>query len=253
MLSGFVCPFRGLRFLFQHPRLLLYIAIPGIINAVLFSVVVWLVASRIGTWLTRFLPRGDAWYWTALFYLLVVIAGIALFLAVVYTFSIIGNLILGPFNDLLSEKVEQVYTDKDINDAWTLAAFFSDSIRSVKVEMGKLMLYLAGIAVLLLLNLLPLVGNAISGALMVLYTLLFLGWEYIDYSMERWRFSLRLKVQTTLRNARAFIGFGAGASLLLLIPIANMVAIPVCVTGATLLFCDIKTGRPFSGEEKLTT
>ena len=45
-----------------------------------------------------------------------------------------------------------------------------------------------------------------------------------------------------MTTRRQVIGqlFGAGAALMLLVPLVNFLAIPVCVTGATLLFCDLR-------------
>ncbi|HQO79256.1 MAG TPA: EI24 domain-containing protein, partial [Thermodesulfobacteriota bacterium] len=144
------------------------------------------------------------------------------------------------FNDLISEKVERIYAGTGYEEAFSLKTVLADILRSIRVEIGKLLVYLAGLMLLLSLNLVPLVGSVFSGSLIMVYTLYFLGWEYIDYSMERWKYSLRLKLKTATANGSAFLGFGAGASLLLFIPLANLMAIPVCAIGATLLFCDLR-------------
>ncbi|MHB8766960.1 MAG: EI24 domain-containing protein, partial [Deferrisomatales bacterium] len=108
---------------------------------------------------------------------------------------------------------------------------------------GRLALYASGFALLLLLHLVPPpLGQLAYGAGLGLFTLFFLGWEYLDYSMERWQFGFGQKRRAALRNAAVFVGFGAGAGLLLLIPLLNLLAIPVCVTGATLLFADLRRG-----------
>jgi len=59
--------------------------------------------------------------------------------------------------------------------------------------------------------------------------------------MERWKYPFRRKLKTAATNISAYIGFGAGASLMLLIPLANLMAIPVCAVGATLLYCDLRS------------
>jgi CysZ protein len=239
-IRGFFYPYRGLKFLFRHPKLLSYAAIPFGINALLFWLFAWFVASRFGGWLERLVPSGDAWYWAVLFYLLLVLFSVVLILIVVYTFTLIGNLILAPFNDLLSEKVEWVYSGNRLEEPFRLRTFAKDLTRSLKAELGRMGLYLTGFVVLLSLNLFPPVGTAIYGVALPVYTLFFLGWEYLDYSMERWRFPFASKRKTAFRNAGAFLGLGAGSALLLLIPFVNLLAIPVCVTGATLLFCDLR-------------
>jgi len=188
------------------------------------------------------LPTADAWYWTILFYVVIVLAVVLLLLIVVYTFTVVGNILLGPFNDMLSEKVEVLYTGSSLDEPFKLKVLLADILRSIKVGIGKLLLYVGGLLALLALNLLPVIGSGLYGVLVGIYTLFFLGWEYVDYSMERWKFRFRVKVKYSFRNAAAFIGFGAGASLMLFVPIINLAAIPFCVIGATLLFCDLKKG-----------
>ena len=73
-----------------------------------------------------------------------------------------------------------------------------------------------------------------------LLTLFFLGWEYLDFSMERWHLGFGAKRKLAFRNLGALLSFGAGAILLLLIPLLNLLAIPVCVIGGTLLICDLR-------------
>lgn len=237
---GFFYPFRGVKFLLGRPRLLTYVAIPFAINTLLYGVFVWFVGTRFSGWLERILPQGDAWYWAALSVLLLTLFAAVLFLIVVYTFTLIGNLVLAPFNDLLSEKVERVYAGSVLEEPFSLGALTRDLARSFKAELGRLAFYGAGFLALLALNLVPGLGTAAYGVAVTVYTLFFLGWEYFDYSMERWRLTFRDKRKVAFRNGATFLGFGAGAALMLLIPLLNFLAIPVCVTGATLLFCDLR-------------
>jgi len=237
---GFFYPYRGFKFLFAHPRLLGYVAIPFAINTVLYTAVVWFTGSRFGNWVNALVPRGDAWYWNLLSYALWVVFAAVLFLVVVYTFTLVGNLILAPFNDLLSEKVEWVYTGQQLEEPFRLGALLADMKRSLLAELGRLALFGTGFLLLLTLNLLPGLGTAAYGPAVTVYTLFFLGWEYFDYSMERSHFGFRVKRRTAWRNLTVFLSFGAGTALLLLIPLLNFLAIPACVSGATLLFCDLR-------------
>jgi len=245
-IRGFVYPFRGLKFLFRHRSLLWYVAIPFGLNTILFAVFAWLLVSHLGGWVQKLLPNGDTWYWTILFYLVIGLSVLLLLLIVIYTFTMVGNIVLGPFNDMLSEKVELLYLSSSLDEPLKLKLLLADILRSIKVGIGKLLIYVGGLLALLLLNLLPLIGSALYGALVIVYTLFFLGWEYFDYSMERWKFTFGVKVKTSFRHASVFIGFGAGASLMLFVPIINLAAIPLCVIGATLLFCDLKRGGTLS-------
>jgi len=237
---GFFYPYRGFKFLFTHPGLLGYVAVPFAINTILYTGVVWFAGSRFGRWVDSLVPTGDAWYWSLLSYGLWVVFAAVLFLIVVYTFTLVGNLVLAPFNDLLSEKVESAYTGQRFEEPFRLGAFLADVKRSLLAELGRLALFGAGFLLLLALNLIPGLGTAVYGPVITVYTLFFLGWEYFDYSMERSRFGFGVKRRTAWRNVTVFLSFGAGTALLLLIPLLNFLAIPACVTGATLLFCDLR-------------
>ncbi|MDW7711339.1 MAG: EI24 domain-containing protein [Deferrisomatales bacterium] len=236
-LQAFFYPYRGLKFLFAHPRLLGYAAVPFAINTLLYAGVIWFAGSRFGSWVTALIPQGEAWYWSVLFYALWVVFAAVLFLLVAFTFALLGNLLLEPFNDLLSEQVEWAYTGDRREEPFRLGVFWADAGRSFATGLRRIALWAPGALVLWAGSFLfwPLTP------LLALYTAFFLGWAYLDYSMDRWRFGFAAKRRTARQNLSAFLTFGAGAALLLLIPLLSFLAIPVCVTGATLLFCDLRS------------
>lgn len=238
--GGFFYPFRGLRFLGRHPRLLGIVAIPVAVNALLFSLLVWFAGSRFDRWLEALLPRGEGWWWTLAYWALWVLGAAVLLVVVLYTFALVGNLILAPFNDLLSDRVERIYMGQTLEEPFRLGAFVRDLGRSFKAELGRIALYLSGFACVLALNFIPALGTAASAVLAPALAFFFLGWEYLDYSMERWHLPFGAKRRTVFRNTPAIVAFGCGVWLLLMIPVLNLLAIPVCVAGGTLLFCDLK-------------
>lgn len=244
-IQGFFYPYKGLKFIFSNPRLISFVAIPVVINALLYSLLIWYTQSKISGWIDSIIPTGDAWYWAILSYVVIIIVGAIMLVMVFYTFTLVGNFILAPFNEIISERVELIYSGAGLAEqSFSLGDFFSDMIRSYKAEGGRLLLYLGGFLLLLLFNLLPGVGTVIYGVVATVYSLFFLCWEFLDYPMERWRLTFRLKRSFAFKNLIVFIFFGAGSACLLIIPFINLAAIPVCVVGATLLFCDLKeSGR----------
>ena len=244
-IQGFFYPYKGLKFIFSNPRLISFVAIPVVINALLYSLLIWYTQSKISGWIESLIPTGDAWYWAILSYVIIIIVGAIMLVMVFYTFTLVGNFILAPFNEIISERVELIYSGAGLAEqSFSLGDFFSDMIRSYKAEGGRLLLYLGGFLLLLLFNLLPGIGTVIYGVVATVYSLFFLCWEFLDYPMERWRLTFRLKRSFAFKNLIVFIFFGAGSACLLIIPFINLAAIPVCVVGATLLFCDLKeSGR----------
>ncbi|MDH3973878.1 MAG: sulfate transporter CysZ [Deltaproteobacteria bacterium] len=243
ILQGFFYPYKGFMFIIRNPGLLSYVAIPAVINTLLYSLFLWYTSTRIHRWIESLIYRGEEWYWAILFYLAMIVAALLILVLVVYTFTIAGSLILSPFNDLLSEKVDTLYSGGTAHEPFRLKGIFKDMARSVKAELGRIAIYLSGLALLLALNLFPPIGTAIYGVAITLFTMYFIGWEYFDYSLERNKFPFRKKLKFNIRNGLTLITFGAGAALALMVPVLNLAAIPVCVTGATLLFCDLKNRR----------
>jgi CysZ protein len=80
--------------------------------------------------------------------------------------------------------------------------------------------------------------NALAPALWVLLGFWFLALEYGDYPMGN--HDLSPKDQRALLKARRLnaLSFGAGATVLMLIPILNFAAMPATVIGATHLWTD---------------
>lgn len=250
ILKGFFYPYKGFMFIIRNPGLLSYVAIPTAINTLLYSLFLWYTSTRIHSWIESLVYRGEEWYWAVLFYVALVVAALLVLVLVVYTFTIVGSLILSPFNDLLSEKVDTIYSGGTADEPFQLKGLFKDMARSVKAEIGRIAIYLTGLVLLLALNLFPPIGTAIYGVAITLFTMYFIGWEYFDYSLERHKFPFGRKLKANMRNSLTLITFGAGASLSLMIPLLNLAAIPVCVTGATLLFCDLKKGGKIALEGK---
>lgn len=66
-----------------------------------------------------------------------------------------------------------------------------------------------------------------SAALFVPYTLFFLEWEFLEYSMERWKLTFRAKLRFALANILVFCSFGAGAALFVLfLPVLKCLSVP---------------------------
>ncbi len=239
-INGFFYPYKGFMFIMRNPRLLSYVAIPTVINALLYSLFLWYTSTRINRWISALIPTGEEWYWTILFYVAMVLAALLVLVLVVYTFTIVGSLILSPFNDLLSEKVDKIYSGKSLDEPFKLKGIMKDMGRALKAEAGRILIYLTGFALLFSLNLFPPIGTAIYGVAITIFTMYFIGWEYFDYSLERHKFPFGRKLKANMRHGLTLTSFGAGAALSLMVPLLNLAAIPVCVVGATLLFCDLK-------------
>lgn len=237
---GFFYPFHGARYLWRHPRLLRFIAIPFIINTLVFSGALYLGLHLFEHVATAYIPQGDAWYWVLLTGLFWVLALALTAVLVFFSFTVAGNLIASPFNDLLSERAEALITGRSSEEPFSWRGFWQDCLRSCGVQVRKLSLFVLGMLLLLGLNLLPVVGTLLYSVLSIVWTVFFLVVEYLGYVLARKRFTFGEQRRYVLSRFWLMAGFGTGVLAVLAIPLLQLLCIPVAVVGATLLYCDLE-------------
>jgi CysZ protein len=241
---GFFYPFHGARYLLRHPRLLRFIAIPFAINTLVFSGALYLGLHFFEHIATAFIPHGDAWYWVMLSYLFWGLAVLLTAVLVFFSFTVVGNLIASPFNDMLSERTEELITGRCREESFSFAGFWHDTRRTLGVEIRKLTLFVLGMVVLLGLNLLPVVGSLLYSILSVVWTIFFLVVEYLGFVFARKRLSFGAQRRFVLARPALMAGFGTGVLVILAIPLLQLLCIPVAVVGATLLYCELADQGP---------
>lgn len=235
--TGFFSPFRAGRFLLQQPGLLRFILIPLTINILVFTGAVWGGLHFFNTTVIHHIPQGDAWYWALLTYLVWVLAILVTMVLVFFAFAVVGNLIASPFNDLLSERTEELVTGNRSTEAFSFGGFLQDAGRTLVEESKKMLAFLVGMGLLLLCNLLPAVGTLLYAALSILWTLFFLVVEYTGYPAGRKRVGFAGQRRYLARRKLVMLGFGCGLFCLLAIPFLQLLCIPLGVIAATRLWC----------------
>jgi CysZ protein len=235
-LQGLSAPFHGLAFLWRNRSLWKYAWIPLLINIALFAGLGAVFVTLFPDLIHRVLPEGNAWYWAVLSVLLWVVGSILLGIFFLFAFTVVGNIIAGPFNDLLSERVEELVRGTPSIPPPSFAQQLRNVGRSALESLKRLVFYLAGSLVLLLWNLIPGAGTLIYAVTSGAWTFLFLALEFADYYLARYWTRFWTRWARIWSQRWASLGFGAGSGLLLLIPLLNLLLIPGAVTGATLLW-----------------
>jgi len=235
---GFFSLFRSLRFVLDHPGLFKFVLIPFLINLIVFSGSIYLGFDLFNDRIVHLIPQGEAWYWAVLYYFLWVLAVVVTAVVVFFTFTVVGNLIASPFNDLLSQKTEKLLTGKKDEEPFSLKAFWQDALRTLAVELKKISLFVVLMLLLLLLNLLPGLGSMIYSVLALMLTLFFLVVEYMGFVFSRKRMNFGEQRRYIFSRKTTMLGFGTGILVLLAIPFLQFVCIPLAVVSATRLWCD---------------
>jgi CysZ protein len=184
-----------------------------------------------------------------LYYLVVVVATVLLSVVFFFVFTRVASTLASPFNDLLSQKTEEIVRGTFHDTPFSLVQLVKDSARSIGHSLKVLGIYLVLLVAALLLLLIPVVGAPLSTVAGALISSYMFAYEYLGYPMDRRRFIWKEKRAFLRSRLRSVIGFGLGNVVLASIPLLNLLFIPAAVVGGTLLFLDL-SGAPERGPQQ---
>ncbi|SFM25197.1 CysZ protein [Ectothiorhodospira mobilis] len=226
---------RGLRLVIE-PGLRRYVALPLLINALVFAGLLWLAADQFGALVDAILPALPQWLaWLAGVLWLLFFVAVAVL--VFFTFSVVANLIAAPFNDLLAEAVERRLSGRGPPGGGGLWQAVKGAPGAMLDELRKLGYFIRWALPLLILFLIPGV-NLLAPLAWAMFTAWMLALEYADYPMGN--HDLRPDHQRRILGRQRWLslGFGTGVMLATLIPLANFLVMPAAVAGASALWVD---------------
>ncbi|GAA5137611.1 sulfate transporter CysZ [Thalassotalea piscium] len=210
-----------------------FVFIPLIINLVLFSVAFYYLFLELQTYMDAI----EAWLPEWLSWLSVVIWPVAvLFILVMFSFifSSVANWLAAPFNGLLSEKMEALLTNEQ-PPSGNAFEIVKDIPRTLSREWCKFRYYIPrAIGFLLLYWILPVIGQILW--------FLFLAWmmaiQYKDYPFDNHKVNFD-EMKNALQERKGLsYSFGIITALFSMLPIVNLVVMPVAICGATALWVD---------------
>lgn len=231
-ISGFFLPFQGLRLVLSR-GVRRYLLVPLLLNILVFAALAYLAGSYFEQFMDRLLPE-QGWL-EYLRWLLWFLFAVAYALALFYGFTIVANLIAAPFNGFLAARVEEKLTGKRPPDGdESLLRAIGPALAG---EIGKIVYFLTRALPLLILLFVPGI-NALASIAWMVFGFWFLAVEYADYPMGN--HALRPKEQRRQLRRRRLkaLAFGAGITVMMLIPLLQFAAMPAAVAGATRLWVD---------------
>ena len=148
----------GLRVLRAHPSLWNWVLAPAIITALLFAglvVGVLHLIAPITAWLHRHLPAALDGVVTGA---LTAVVGVALSICALAIFVSVAGILSGPFNEMLSERVEMKLTGRPAG-RFSLGEFAHGAVLGVVHGVRRLLASLFGLVLVFLLSAIPVVGS----------------------------------------------------------------------------------------------
>lgn len=241
---GFSYPLRAARFLGKKPGLLKYLAIPFMINLLIFSLSVYFGLDLFQGLLETYAPSTEVWYGMILYYLAWTVAMLLTTVVVFFTFTVIGNLIASPFNELLSEHTEALKVGSKPDERFSVGRFWKEAKNALIIEVKKLSFFVICMLLLFSINLVPGIGSLIYAVLAPIFTLFFLVVEYMAFVLMRKQLTFAEQRRYIGQKPVLMTGFACGVFCLLTIPFVQFFCIPLAVVGATLLWCDFPRAEP---------
>ncbi len=234
-LFGFTYPFRSLKFFFSHKVLIKYSIAPMLINLFIYGSIFiltysWLMGS-LEKWLG--IDNTEAGFWLRFLHTALLIVGFLLTLFVCYLlFTILGNIVTAPFNEEISQRVEEIVTGRKEHEM----GFWEDAYISIKGEVQKLLFYFSILFFIFLLNLVPVIGSVVSTMLGFIFSCFYNALDFLDYPMTRKKMRFRDKLKITRKGKLVTYGFGVTAFLMMFLPVVNVFMKPILVAAGTSLF-----------------
>lgn len=276
--SGFHYVFGGIGFLKDNKPLWKFAWVPSILTILLLIPTLWF-SPDFFNWLTDALQPGIlnsdslmAYFnsdanmvlrWLAMIFgglllllytlfVWVIIFG-AILMMVVLLFVLILKILSAPFNDLLAEGVEKIH-DNSLSEHHV--SFWKSMKVALISETQRFFVFLAvAVPIYLFSFLLPGLGHALAALAIVIYSCFWYAYDAMSYSMDRYGWSLGKRVRFLLKHPFAALTFGIAIYAVAIIPLLNLLVMPVFVVGGTRMFVDLikqspdlTKGSPISAE-----
>jgi CysZ protein len=243
-LAGAGLFWRGVRLWSRNPRLMVTGLLPGLIVAVLFGALLFVIVGNLrpfSAWIVDVVFTKDT---NPVAELAEVVVAFALFfgtvLALVYTFATVTLLVGTPFFERISRNIDSAL---GVPASFAQAGQGNSIWKGIGESLRRLLLVGPVGLLVFLVGLLPLVGTVIAFVLGAAFGGWFLALELTEYPLARRGLPMLAQRRAALRRRRALsLGFGTMVFVAFLVPGGAVLVMPAAVAGGTLL------ARRVSGE-----
>lgn len=238
-IDGFLAPIHAMNFLRWHVALLRYTVIPLMLNILIFGFALWFVFARVEGAIDGIIPDTNQW-WRTLLIITNIIVFVILLVVAFFLFTFMARIIAAPFNEQLSKATEALLSGQtgEEDEKLTFKLIADDAWRTIKEETLKIAYFVVIQGVLLLLNIIPVVGNIAYIIIATPITWLFTSFDSVDPPLARRKTSIRTRKNFIWSHRALFFGFGLASTLLIAIPILNLFFMPVLIVAGTTLFVE---------------
>jgi len=210
-----------------------FVFIPLLINILLFSFAFYFIYLELNTYMETIMAWLPSWLdWLSV--ILWPFAVLTVLIIFSFLFSTVANWLAAPFNGLLSEKMEAILRGQAAPEG-EMFDIVKDIPRTLSREWQKLSYYVPrAIGFFILLWVLPIFGQILW--------FLFIAWmmaiQYKDYPFDNHKIPFSEMKIILKDNKSMSYSFGITVAVFSMIPIVNLIVMPVAICGATALWVD---------------
>lgn len=212
VVSGLISYPKALRLMWKN-KLVKYLALPVLFNIILVIALIF-SGLGIGDWINGIIERHTenmtGWIHAAMVAIKIVLP-ILFFIIFIFIGGTIVNVLMSPIYTMLSEKTETILTGKEF--PFDAKQTVKDIWRALLIALRNTAKQLLLTALCLLLNLIPVVGSIASISLIFIINAYYFGSGFMDYTFERWRYSVKESLKGTSELKYLAIANGAIYSL----------------------------------------
>ena len=212
VVSGLTSYPKAIRLIWKN-KLGRYLALPVVFNIIVVFALIF-SGIGIGDWINGIIERHtenmNGWIQAAMVAIKIVLP-IIFFIVFIFIGGTIVNVLMSPIYTMLSEKTETILTGKEF--PFDAKQTVKDIWRALLIAIRNTAKQLLLTALCLLLNLISVVGSVISICLIFIINAYYFGSGFMDYTFERWRYSVRESSKGTSELKYLAITNGAVYSL----------------------------------------
>jgi len=228
---------RGAGYLVRHPRLWIWVLAPAVVASILLILAIGfllkLLSSPIDS-LAKLLPV--EWAGSVL----KVAATVGLVFVCISVFISVAAIIAAPFNEMLSESIEESLTGVP-GPRFNLLRFLTDVAVGLLHALRRITVYLLVMGVLLLIGLVvPVIGSIVAVVGAWIATARFASYDAYDAIWARRRWKYRSKIQYLHINRWRTLGLGAVIAVMLIVPGLNLIGLSIGAVAATLRVVEVE-------------
>ena len=231
-LSGLIYVPKGILIILR-PGFHRFIILPILISVVLFGSGLGLSTYGLHSLIEQLLPNGDQW----LFWLIGPLLIIVLIVGMVYSFSIVANLISLPFSAFLAEQMEMRKREAPVLPGENLKTLLNNTMVGWKTQITCLIYQIIRMLPLLVVSFIPML-NILTTWVLFAFSAWMLALTYMSTPMGNHGLPFSEILKTCKAQKGLMLGLGTGLMLLALIPFLNLLIVPAGTAAATLVWIE---------------